>query len=641
MDFSQFVRDDFLDLHSKTINISELVRFLQSNPNITKLSLKHCYIDDEGAEALANGNLANLTQLNLSSNSIGDEGAEALANGNLTNLTSLDVALNNIGDKGEKALAGLKKVNVKGIENFRTMDSLINKFTQSNSSIEIFDPAKSENKTTLDDIIIPESVKKELNKILGTIPERNKELLKKTGYKPEKGYLFYGPPGNGKTKIARAIACQANAKFISVSASEFLKSYIGEGEKYVREIFKKARANAPCIIFIDEIDCIATKRGSGGSSSHAQSCDSLVNQFLTELDGFNPLEGVTVIAATNRRDVLDTAFTRPGRLYNHIEIPLPDKTQRKDILDLYIKKFKDTEGLEVTVDTGKLADKTDGFSGAELEYLINKTAWDIIYNATTEGKVAINKNHFIKAIKKKKSQGPESEQVNNDLESLNSPVDNENNVESHSSANSGPNVVDTQQLAKVTKLLNDIQIKINALQEEREEIFEELDSMSSNLEQGLDSVRKDLIKVTQCAEEHTQLKNNNLKTITEKYTQLKSELESMVTTELKKHESTLENRVKDLQKQFEGKNKELNSKYEKFLGASNNSKRQGSYASISFVLSGASAVGASLTMFHLAMCLSLAVAALIFLAAGCYCLYKANTTLSNVEIDQTTNLVVV
>nr|WP_250126921.1 MULTISPECIES: hypothetical protein [unclassified Wolbachia] len=186
----------------------------------------------------------------------------------------------------------------------------------------------------------------------------------------------------------------------------------------------------------------------------------------------------------------------------------------------------------------------------------------------------------------------------------------------------------------MTKLLNGIQTKINALQKEREERFEELDSRNSDLEQGLDSVRKDLIKVTQCTKEYTQLKDN-LKTINEKSTQLQSELESMVTTELKKHESTLENRVKDLQKQFEGKNKELNSKYEKFLGASNNSKRQGSYASISFVLSGASAVGASLTMFHLAMCLSFTVAALIFLAAGCYCLYKANTTLSNVEIDQT------
>ncbi|MHC3897602.1 UNVERIFIED_CONTAM: AAA family ATPase [Wolbachia endosymbiont of Nasonia longicornis] len=238
MDFSQFVQDDFLDLYLKTINISELVSFLQSKPNITKLSLKSCDIYDEGAKALANGNLTNLTQLDLSFNEIGDEGA--------------------------KALADLKKVNVKGIENFRIIDSFINKFTQSNSSIDIFDLTQSESKTTLDDIIIPESLKKELNKILDIIPEKNKALLQKTGYKAEKGYLFYGPPGNGKTKIARAIACQANAKFISVSASEFLKSYVGEGEKYVREIFKKARANAPCIIFIDEIDCIATKRGSGG-----------------------------------------------------------------------------------------------------------------------------------------------------------------------------------------------------------------------------------------------------------------------------------------------------------------------------------------------------------------------------------------
>lgn len=540
--------------------------------------------------------------------------------------------MNKIDDKGAKALADLKKVNVKGIENFRIIDSFINKFTQSNSSIEIFDPTQSESKTTLDDIIIPESLKKELNKILDIIPEKNKALLQKTGYKAEKGYLFYGPPGNGKTKIARAIACQANAKFISVSASEFLKSYVGESEKYVREIFKKARANAPCIIFIDEIDCIATKRGSGGSSSHAQSCDSLVNQFLTELDGFSPLQGVTVIAATNRRDVLDKALIRPGRLSNHIEIPLPDKAQRKDILDLYIKKFKDIEELEVTVDTGKLADKTDGFSGAELEYLINNTAWDIISSLKIEGKVTIGTSNFIQAIKnlnKEKSKEPKSKQVNVDLESLNNPID---NVKSHSSANSNSNVVETEVIQQ--NVLSTMQAKINELEKK----FEELDCNNSDLEQGLDSVRKDLIKVTQCTKEYTQLKDN-LETINEKSTQLQSELESMVTTELKKHESTLENRVENLQEQFEGKNKELNSKYEKFLRASNNSKRQGSYASISFVLSGASAVGASLTMFHLAICLSLAIAALIFLTAGCYCLYKANTTLSNVEIDQTTNLV--
>uniref|UniRef100_A0AAU7YKS0 AAA family ATPase n=1 Tax=Wolbachia endosymbiont of Oeneis ivallda TaxID=3171168 RepID=A0AAU7YKS0_9RICK len=470
MDFSAFVQGNFLNLHLETIIVSELVSFLQSNPNITKLSLKSCHIGDEGTKALANGNLinitsldlqfnhicdegakalansnlTNLTSLDLSWNKIGDEGAKALANGNLANLTQLDLSLNKIGDEGAKALAGLKKVNVKGIENFRMIDSLINKFTQSNSSIEIFDPAKSENKTTLDEIIIPESLRKELNKILDIIPEKNKALLQKTGYKPEKGYLFYGPPGNGKTKIARAIACQANAKFISVSASEFLKSYVGEGEKYVREIFKKARANAPCIVFIDEIDCIAKERGSGGSSARTQSCDSLVNQFLTELDGFNPLEGVTVIAATNRRGVLDKAFIRPGRLSNHIEIPLPDKAQRKDILDLYIKKFKDHEELEVTVDTGKLADKTDGFSGAELEYLINNTAWDIISSSKIEGKVTIGISNFIQVIKnlnKQKSHEPKSKQVNVDLESLNNPID---NVKSHSSANSNSNVVETE-----------------------------------------------------------------------------------------------------------------------------------------------------------------------------------------------------
>ncbi|WP_353281100.1 hypothetical protein [Wolbachia endosymbiont (group B) of Horisme vitalbata] len=298
---------------------------------------------------------------------------------------------------------------------------------------------------------------------------------------------------------------------------------------------------------------------------------------------------------------------------------------------------------------------------------------NVVLNSKDEEKVIIDTSNFIntiKGLKKKKPQEPESKQVNGGLESLNSSLYNADNVESHSSANSSSNVVETehtQQLAKIITELSTIKTKINDLEEEREEKLEEFDSRRSDLERDLGCLRQNLTKITECAEEHTQLKDN-LKTITKKYTQLESmvttelkkhestlenhvenllkdnlktitekytQLESMVTTEPKKHESTLENRVKDLQKQFEGKNKELNSKYEKFLGASNNSKRQGSYASISFVLSGASAVGASLTMFHLAMCLSLAVAALIFLAAGCYCLYKANTTLSNVEIDQT------
>ncbi|WP_353281099.1 AAA family ATPase [Wolbachia endosymbiont (group B) of Horisme vitalbata] len=424
MNFNELVKNGCLKLDFKRITVSELVSFLEINSNITKLSLKSCYIGDEGAKALANGNLANrtqldlssnsigdegakalangnlanltqldlswnkiddegakalangnlanltqldlssnsigdegakalangnlanLTQLNLSSNSIGDEGAKALANGNLTNLTSLDVTLNKIDDKGEKALAGLKKVDVKGIENFRIIDSLTNRFTQSNSSIEIFDPAKSENKTTLDDIIISKSLRKELNKICGFISEVKRALLQKIGCKPQKGYIFYGPPGNGKTSIARAIAYQAKAKFISVSAPEFMKSYIGEGEKYVREIFKKARANAPCIIFIDEIDCIAKERGKGGNSTAAQSSERLVSQLLAELDGFNPLEGVTVIAATNFKDVLDTALTRSGRLSKDIEIPLPEKRQRKEILDFYIKKLKNSGCLE-------------------------------------------------------------------------------------------------------------------------------------------------------------------------------------------------------------------------------------------------------------------------------------------------------
>ncbi|NSX83215.1 AAA family ATPase [Wolbachia endosymbiont of Atemnus politus] len=125
---------------------------------------------------------------------------------------------------------------------------------------------------------------------------------------------FYGPPGNGKTLLARAIACEANAKFISISGPDFEKPLLGESEAYIESIFKTARENAPCIIFIDEIDSVGKR--SDDSSGSVQARNNIINKILTELDGFNPMEGVTVIAATNRLNCLDEALTRPGRFPN-------------------------------------------------------------------------------------------------------------------------------------------------------------------------------------------------------------------------------------------------------------------------------------------------------------------------------------
>ena len=180
---------------------------------------------------------------------------------------------------------------------------------------------------------------------------------------PPKGILLYGPPGTGKTLMAKAAANESEANFISIKGPELLSKWVGESEKGVREIFRKARQAAPCIIFFDEIDAIAPKRGGDFGDSHVT--ERLISQLLTELDGLEILTNVVVIGATNRPDIVDPALLRPGRFDRLLYVPPPDRDSRVQILKIHIKK----KPLDETVDIEKLADQTDGYTGADIASL--------------------------------------------------------------------------------------------------------------------------------------------------------------------------------------------------------------------------------------------------------------------------------
>ena len=207
----------------------------------------------------------------------------------------------------------------------------------------------------------------------------NKEKFKQIGAEMPRGILLEGPPGTGKTLLAKAIASETQSTFISIAASEFVELYVGMGAARVRELFKNARDNRPCIIFIDEIDAVGRQRGTGINMANDER-EQTLNQILYEMDGFNDNNDIIIMAATNRKDVLDQALLRPGRFDRIIKVPLPDTSSREKILSFYLKN----KSLEIQFDVSLIAELTSGFSGAQLKNLINEAAiLSARYNYTT------------------------------------------------------------------------------------------------------------------------------------------------------------------------------------------------------------------------------------------------------------------
>ena len=198
-------------------------------------------------------------------------------------------------------------------------------------------------------------------------PLRHREAYRYVGAEAPQGILLHGPPGTGKTLVAKALARETDSNFISVKGPELLSKWVGESEKGVREIFRKARQAAPCVVFFDEIDSLAPKRGSD-LGTHVT--ENVVSQILSEMDGLEELHGVMVVGATNRVDMIDEALLRPGRFDRVIEVPRPDAAGREQILRIHTKK----KPLAADADFAKLVEMTEGFSGADLRAVANTAA---------------------------------------------------------------------------------------------------------------------------------------------------------------------------------------------------------------------------------------------------------------------------
>ncbi len=223
------------------------------------------------------------------------------------------------------------------------------------------------NKTTFDDVAGLKEEKEEVSELIDFL--KNPKKFQKLGARIPKGVLLVGPPGTGKTLLARAVAGEANVPFYYISGSDFVELFVGVGASRVRDMFKQAKHNAPCLIFIDEIDAVGRQRGTGLGGGHDER-EQTLNQLLAEMDGFGSNEGIIIIAATNRADVLDPALLRPGRFDRQVTVNLPDKIGREEILGVHAKNKIFSKNVSLT----NIAKRTTGFSGADLENLLNEAA---------------------------------------------------------------------------------------------------------------------------------------------------------------------------------------------------------------------------------------------------------------------------
>ncbi|MFJ5778124.1 ATP-dependent zinc metalloprotease FtsH [Streptomyces sp. NPDC093094] len=245
-------------------------------------------------------------------------------------------------------------------------------------------------RTTFEDVAGIDEVAGELNDVVDFL--RNPDAYRRMGAKMPRGVLLAGPPGTGKTLLARAVAGEAGVPFFSASASEFIEMIVGVGASRVRELFAEARKVAPSIIFIDEIDTIGRARGGGASVSGHDEREQTLNQILTEMDGFSGSEGVIVIAATNRSDVLDPALTRPGRFDRIVNVSPPDRGGREAILEIHTREIP----LSGDVNLGQVARTTPGMTGAELANLANEAA----LLAVKRGQEQVNQSDLSEALEK-------------------------------------------------------------------------------------------------------------------------------------------------------------------------------------------------------------------------------------------------
>jgi cell division protease FtsH len=245
------------------------------------------------------------------------------------------------------------------------------------------------NNITLASFAGSEEIMRECTEVVSYL--KNSTLYEMAGATIPRGILLEGPPGSGKTLLAKAIASEADANFISTTGSEFVEIFVGMGASKIRNLFTNARNNRPCIIFIDEIDAVGRQRGAGINMANDER-EQTLNQLLAEMDGFANNDGIMIIAATNRKDVLDAALLRPGRFDRIITVPYPDRESRKSILEVHRRD----KNLDKNVNLDYIAELTAGFSGAQLKNLLNEAA---IY-AVRSGSIVISENNILDALEK-------------------------------------------------------------------------------------------------------------------------------------------------------------------------------------------------------------------------------------------------
>ena len=260
-------------------------------------------------------------------------------------------------------------------------------FSVGKSRAQIFD--KDTNvKLNFNDVAGLEEAKTEVMEIVDFL--KNPKKYTQLGGKIPKGALLIGPPGTGKTMLAKAVAGEANVPFFSISGSDFVEMFVGVGASRVRDLFKQAKEKAPCIVFIDEIDAVGRARGRNANFGSNDERENTLNQLLTEMDGFGTNMGVIILAATNRADILDRALMRAGRFDRQIHVELPDLTEREAIFKVHLRPIK----LEKDFDVGFMAKQTPGFSGADIANVCNEAA----LIAARKNKTVVEKQDFLDAV---------------------------------------------------------------------------------------------------------------------------------------------------------------------------------------------------------------------------------------------------